>query len=132
MVKLILRLALICFGVLLVALTLTRLLDLPHGDAVRGKVLYDGASRPYLGCFQCHEYSNITPRMRDLSQRVRQERLIAPENVSETVPEYFAESIIHPARYVVPGYPADLMPGNYGQRLSMQDIQDLVAYLMTL
>lgn len=132
MVKLILRLALIFFGVSLLALVLTRLLDIPHGDAERGEVLYFGASRPYLGCFQCHEYSNIAPRMHNLVALVRQERLIAPKNAGETVSEYFVESIIHPTRYVVPGYPADLMPVNYGQRLSIRDIQDIVAYLMTL
>jgi hypothetical protein len=130
--RLILRLVLIFFSLSLMSLALTRLLDIPHGDPARGEVLYFGASRPYLACFQCHEYSNIAPRMHDLVRLVRQERLIAPENMGETVPEYFVESIIHPTRYVVPGYPFDLMPVNYGQRLGMQDIQDIVAYLMTL
>ncbi|MEO8394146.1 MAG: hypothetical protein ABI700_14245, partial [Chloroflexota bacterium] len=88
--KLILCLTLILSSILLLALALTRLIDIPHGDAARGEVLYMGASRPYLGCFQCHEYSNIAPRMRDLSRRVQTERLRTTENLGETIPEYFA------------------------------------------
>ena len=128
----ILRLALLICAVSLLALGLTRLTDIPQGDPQHGGFLYDGASRPYLGCFQCHEYSNIAPRMGDLSARVRQERLAIPANAGETVEEYLAASIIDPKRYVVPGYPDNLMPVNYGQRLSVRDLQDIVAYLMTL
>ena len=113
-----------------------RLADIPQGNAARGEVMYFGASRPYLGCFQCHGDPNIAPEMGGLSRRVEQERVRQPENAGETVAEYDAESIIHPDRYVVPGYRADLMPPTYalsgGFGLSLPDLQDLVAYLMTL
>jgi hypothetical protein len=136
LIRLVVRLALVIFGVSMLAISLTRLTDIPQGDPMHGETLFDGASRPYLGCLQCHQNLNIAPRMVGLSKRIQQERLRRPENTGETVAEYLAESIIQPERYIVPGYLADLMPptysvgGSFG--LSWRDLNDLVAYMMTL
>ena len=41
-------------------------------------------------------------------------------------------SIIHPNDYLVPGYSANIMPANYAQALTAQQIRDLIAYLESL
>jgi len=44
--------------------------------------------------------------------------------------EYIAESIIHPSAYLVPSF-QDLMLKDFGTRLDVQDIKDLIAFLET-
>jgi mono/diheme cytochrome c family protein len=48
-----------------------------------------------------------------------------------SVSEYLRESIREPRAYLVPGYPAD-MPAATTLKLSGEDVEDLVAYLLTL
>jgi len=137
LIRLILRLALVICGLSLVLLIAVCLVDIPQGDAARGEVLYFGVSSPYLPCFQCHEMPNIAPNMSGLTERVRQERLSQPENAGQTIEEYLAESVIDPQRYIVPPY-NDLMPAFWSSnfsgfhRITLIDLQDIVAYLMTL
>jgi hypothetical protein len=126
-----LRTTLILWGVLLLALTITQVVELRHGDAARGEVLYSGQGTPSLPCRVCHFNRAIAPPMHSISERVAQVRLTATENETKTVTEYLVESILQPGRYVVPGY-TDAMVANFGKSLSVQDVQDIVAYLMTL
>jgi mono/diheme cytochrome c family protein len=46
--------------------------------------------------------------------------------------EYIRTSILHPSEFLVPGYPDNLMPKTYGEIYTEDEINDLVAYLMTL
>jgi hypothetical protein len=43
---------------------------------------------------------------------------------------YLYESIVNPNAYVVPGYPANIMPQNFGETMSVQEIGEMVAYLL--
>lgn len=45
--------------------------------------------------------------------------------------EYLRQSILEPEQYIVPGY-RDIMYPDYSRRLTEQNIQDLIAYLLTL
>jgi mono/diheme cytochrome c family protein len=45
---------------------------------------------------------------------------------------YLYTSIVDPAVYEVPNYPSGVMPKDFGQRMSQQEIADIVAYLLTL
>ncbi|MCS6826170.1 MAG: cytochrome c [Caldilinea sp.] len=45
---------------------------------------------------------------------------------------YLYESIVNPNAFVVPNYPANVMPANFGELLSTQELADLVAYLLSL
>ncbi len=54
------------------------------------------------------------------------------ERSMDEVVTYIRTSILHPSDYVVPGFPDLLMPQTYGQLLSEQDVNDLIAYLITL
>jgi mono/diheme cytochrome c family protein len=48
-----------------------------------------------------------------------------------SVSEYLRESIREPGAFLVPGYPGD-MPAATTLRLSDRDVEDLLAYLLTL
>jgi hypothetical protein len=126
-----LRVGLIVWGVLLVALIIPQIVDLSHGDVKRGEALYKGIGQPPLPCTVCHFNRAVAPPLHAIAQRVAEQRLPAMAGETETVMVYLAESILDPSRYLTPSYP-DAMPRGFGHMLSLQDTQDLVAYLMTL
>ena len=45
--------------------------------------------------------------------------------------DYIRNSILYPADQIVEGF-QNLMPGNYGEILSENDIDDLIAYIKTI
>jgi hypothetical protein len=45
---------------------------------------------------------------------------------------YIRTSIIQPGDFVVPDYPDNLMPRTWADIYSDQDIDDIIAYLLTL
>jgi mono/diheme cytochrome c family protein len=45
---------------------------------------------------------------------------------------YLYESIVEPNAYIVQGYPAGIMPQNYDQSLTTEQIVDIIAYMLTL
>lgn len=49
---------------------------------------------------------------------------------SQSPAQYIHESIVAPNAYVVSGYPANVMPQNYGDIISPEDLADLIAYLL--
>jgi cytochrome c oxidase subunit 2 len=44
---------------------------------------------------------------------------------------YIRESIVEPNAYVVPNYPPNVMPQNFGQTISAEDLDNLVQYLLS-
>jgi hypothetical protein len=53
-------------------------------------------------------------------------------NAQTEVIEYIRTSILHPSAYVVLGFPDNLMPQTYGEVFSETELNDLIAYLLTL
>ena len=45
--------------------------------------------------------------------------------------DYIHESIVDPSAYVVSGFPDNVMPKNFADKFSAQDISDLIAYILT-
>ncbi len=45
---------------------------------------------------------------------------------------YLREALLEPNTFVVEGYQAGIMPQNYGDLLTEPQLEDLVAYLLTL
>ena len=45
--------------------------------------------------------------------------------------EYIRQSILDPGAFIVPGF-VNVMPANYGETLTPQQIDNLVAFLLTL
>lgn len=50
----------------------------------------------------------------------------------ESAEQYLRNSIVNPSAYVVPGFADGLMPQAFGTVLTQQQLDDLIAYLMTL
>ncbi len=100
-----------------------------NADPVHGEELFamiEGGSP----CSTCHYVDStdslVGPGMLGLAER-------AAERVDDqSAEEYLYNSIIHPNEYVVDGYPGQVMPLNYEDLLSEQDLYDLVAYMLTL
>jgi mono/diheme cytochrome c family protein len=107
--------------------------ELPPADIAHGEAL-----ATELACVACHIAAPVgpiwTPTDAEPGIGTRAEtRLTEPDYTgSAATPEqYLFESIVNPSVYIVPGF-LDQMPKDYGTQLSLQDIADLIAYLMSL
>jgi mono/diheme cytochrome c family protein len=108
--------------------------SLPPGDPAAGQALAES-----LGCSGCHVLSTVGPAWmaqggepgigtRALA-RVGQDDYAGGATTPE---EYLVEAILVPGSYIVPGFESVQMPTNYGERLTAQQLSDLVAYLLSL
>ncbi len=101
-----------------------------QGDPQNGMALYTGA----LACAGCHLNASVAPLTEGTWTRVNEARLADPAvqalGITDGV-HYLVDSIVAPNDYVVSGYPAGIMPQNFGDRLSYQDMADLIAYLQS-
>jgi mono/diheme cytochrome c family protein len=110
---------------------------LPAGDAQRGQALFSQASiRDTSGCVQCHSLARsevvVGPSLWGVSTRA--ERTIHSSTyhgTATTSEEYLREAITRPDADIAPGFAHSVMP-DWLTVLDEQQIQDLVAYLMTL
>ncbi|MDP2728912.1 MAG: cytochrome c [Dehalococcoidales bacterium] len=93
--------------------------------AERGKAVYDD---PNMGCFLCHAINKTGgTRGPDLSHIAS----VAGERRQGMSTEgYLKESLLNPGEYVVPSYD-NIMPP-VAQRLSAEQLDDLIAYLSSL
>jgi cytochrome c551/c552 len=108
---------------------------LPTGEAANGKSLTEGA----LGCVGCHVLAAVGPAW--LAQAgqpgigARAETAFsAPDYTgkAQSAEQYLIESVVQSNAFVGPGFQPNIMPANYGERLSAQDLADILAYLKTL
>ena len=105
--------------------------DMHIPDPKAGEQLYyETASGVNAGCRICHSLE-------------KNEKIIGPsfygiaDRAGERVPgltaeEYLRQSILEPNAFVVPSYPAGQMIQNFGSILTEEQINDLIAFLMTL
>jgi len=103
----------------------------PSGDAEKGKALFETFfEQVSFACNTCHyvdsEQRLIGPGLLNVSTRAE------TRVEGQSAEEYIRNSIVNPSAFVVPDYPDGLMPQVYGDILSEQDIQDIIAYLFTL
>lgn len=96
-----------------------------QGDPQAGQTLYNGA----LACAGCHANGAVAPTVEGTWTRVQEVRLLEAQFAGYTGEEYLAESITHPNEYISPGYGANIMPPNFADRLTYQQLGDMVAYL---
>jgi cytochrome c oxidase subunit 2 len=94
-----------------------------------------GASRPHAGsavfasagCGGCHTFTpagtngKVGPDLDNLAADAKK--------AGEDPAAYVKESIVNPNKVVVNGYKSDVMPGSFGDSLSVQEIDALVTYL---
>jgi cytochrome c len=73
------------------------------------------------GCITCHSLDGsvvVGPSLKGIASKVDE--------------AYIRESILDPNADVVEGFPADTMPNVWGTELSGEQVDQLVAYLLTL
>lgn len=82
------------------------------------------------GCATCHSLEPgiviIGPSVAGVGTRA------ATQVAGQSVEEYLKESITAPDAYLSEGFPASVMPQSYAQELTAEQIDQLVAFLMTL
>jgi mono/diheme cytochrome c family protein len=108
--------------------------QLPEGDSTRGEALANK-----LACTACHIAAPTGPAWLasgtepGIGTRASTRYTQADYQGKAQSPEqYLFESIVQPGAYVVSGFPENLMPPNYGNQLTDQDLADLIAYLLSL
>ena len=95
----------------------------PPGNATRGKAIYTTN-----GCGACHTFppagstGKVGPNLDDIAASAKKAN-------QGSLAQYTLSSIVNPNAYIVPGYPANVMPAIFGQKLSKQQLADLVAFL---
>lgn len=105
------------------------------GDPAVGEVLFNTTHTTASGvwaCSQCHAIDGarlIGPGLGGLRDRA------GTTVVGQSAEEYVHTSIVDPQAFIVPGdppYPENLMPQDFGQILTEEELNDLVAYVLTL
>ncbi len=96
------------------------------GNAANGQTVFTSS-----GCGACHAIPNVSqgaigPSLATIGA------VAATRKPGYSAGQYMLESITNPSAYVVQGYQDGLMPKTYGQTIKSSDLQDLVAYLLTL
>ncbi len=92
------------------------------GDPAAGEQLYNS-----MGCMACHSLDGSTlvgPSFQGLGARAGE----VLDGVSAE--DYLRESIVDPCAYLAEGFDNCVMPQNFGDRLSAQDLADLIAFLL--
>lgn len=112
----------------------------PAGDPERGERLYRQqtiGSTGAPGCVACHSLEpgeiRVGPSHAGLATRAGQ--IVASgayAGEATTAAEYLRESILDPNVHVVEGFDPGVMYQKYNEVLSDQDVDDLVAFLLTL
>lgn len=111
--------------------------NIGSGDVAAGEILFVQTLEQTGGrgprCSSCHaidnaEQQNVGPGLQGIAT------IAATRVPDESAEEYLCKAIVAPQEYIVPGYPEDirLMPITYGDALTQQQVDDLVAYLLTL
>jgi mono/diheme cytochrome c family protein len=92
------------------------------------------------GCGACHVIPGVDGAVGVVGPSLAQvashaEEVIASadyQGQATSAEEYIRESIVNPNAYVVPNFPSGVMPQNFEQTLSADQLDALVAYLATL
>ena len=101
------------------------------GDPVAGEALFVQTligSQP--GCITCH---SLEPGVTIVGPSIAGIGAEAGSRVSgQSAEEYLRLSITDPGAYLVEGFAAGLMPAGFADELSEEQLNDLVAYMLSL
>jgi mono/diheme cytochrome c family protein len=102
--------------------------DDSRGDATNGERLFrEGAVPP---CGTCH---SLRPGLDLLGPSLARIGHNAGSQVpGQSAGDYLRESILEPDAHIAFGFSASVMAASYEAQLSQQEVEDLVAYLLTL
>ena len=108
---------------------------MPVGDAANGERIYTGATLIASGdapaCSMCHavepgKSGDIGPNLSNIGNRAA--------TTIEGMPaaEYLRASIVNPDSYLAGGFQEGIHYRGYGEALTPEQVDDLVAYMLTL
>jgi mono/diheme cytochrome c family protein len=90
----------------------------------RGFIVYNER-----GCGGCHTIDGISAGI--VGPNLTEVGTIAATRVPETSAEdYLRQSILEPNTFVVEGFQPNLMPQNFDELISPEQLEDLVAFLL--
>lgn len=95
------------------------------GDPLAGQTIYNN---PPLACVGCHNVEAVAPLTANQWANITSVRLNEPQFAGYTPEQYIVESIVNPGAYLVPGY-SNAMPADFGQRIDIQMLADIIAYI---
>lgn len=102
--------------------------DLPEGDPARGEALFTEVINGSPSCITCHSVGSERgggPGLLGYGERAG--GIVAGESAEE----YSFNSIVLPAKHIAQGY-SNAMYRQYAEKLSLQEIADLIAYMLSL
>jgi mono/diheme cytochrome c family protein len=110
------------------------------GDVDNGRTVFNESYATSLGSWQCASCHSVNAaRARLVGPGMYDLYVIAEDRLAESgdpdVVTYIRNSITMPAAHIVqedPAYPENLMPGNYADVLTEQELTDVVAYILAL
>lgn len=98
------------------------------GDPAIGKEIFETGGTSGIPCASCHSIDGtalVGPTLQGIS-------VTAGQRVSgQSVEDYLRASIVNPSEYIVEGF-SDSMNKDYAEKLSEEDINGIIAYLLTL
>jgi sulfur-oxidizing protein SoxX len=104
------------------------------GDAARGKTLYNRATlgtKSAEGCVSCHKYDDKEGKAEKAPYTKGTGTRAATRVPGMSAEDYIRESITKPDAYIVEGFNKGDMYAKWATELSPQEINDLIAYLLT-
>jgi cytochrome c553 len=105
------------------------------GDPARGKQIFNDEqgmlAKNIPSCIGCHSDTTVGlnkpwPNLSNVGNRA------ASAVSGQTAEEYLRTSIVEPDAYLTGGFQEGIMYREYKTKLSPQEIEDLVAYMLTL
>ena len=101
------------------------------GNAASGENLFAAQA-----CNACHSFKEgekiVGPSLYHVGQTAANRiKDSGYRGKAKTTEEYLRESMVDPNAYIVPGYAAGIMIQDFAKKLSPQDLQDLIAFLMS-
>ncbi len=109
-------------------------IELPEGDPEAGKALAEGS----LACSACHILSQTGPPWAATDGlpgiAVRGEIRIQQDDYTGNATsgnEYLIESVVETNIHIVEGFQPNIMPTNFGERITLQDMAHLLAFMKT-
>jgi len=104
------------------------------GDVARGKTLYNKSTlgkKSTEGCVTCHKYDEKEGKAEKAPYTKGTGARAATRVPGMSAEDYIKESIFKPNAYVVEGFNKDDMYQKWGEDLTPQEINDLIAYLLS-
>jgi len=96
------------------------------GDPVVGRTLFESGGDALVPCATCHTLDGtelVGPSLMGIAARAATRTDLSAE-------DYLRQSVTDPSAFVVEDY-ADVMYKEYGTKLSDEDIDNLIAFLLT-